>query len=49
MFYKVNVPDAGEDPDGDTLTNYEEYMGGTDPWVSDVGDERLYLPLLLKG
>ena len=46
---QVNVPDAGEDPDGDTLTNYMEYMGGTDPWVSDVGDERLYLPLLVKG
>jgi hypothetical protein len=33
---QVNVPDAGDDPDDDDLTNYQEYIRGTDPLDSDT-------------
>jgi len=33
---QVNIPDAGDDPDDDGLTNYQEYMWGTDPLNPDT-------------
>ena len=31
-----NASDADEDLDGDGLTNYQEYLAGTDPWNPDT-------------
>lgn len=31
-----NASDADEDLDGDGLTNYQEYLAGTDPWNADT-------------
>ena len=33
---QLNVADAGDDPDDDDLTNYEEYIGGTHPLNPDT-------------
>ena len=37
-FNPLNPIDAGQDPDHDFITNLDEYLGGTNPLVSDLPD-----------
>ena len=46
----LNADDAGQDPDGDGATNLEEFIRGTDPFVSDrtLVQSQPWLLLLLE-
>lgn len=35
-LYRITNPDPNDDPDGDKLVNFCEWLSGTDPWNSDT-------------